>query len=130
VHSVALLGVGLVVWLAGSAAADGGPAACYMNILRSCAAMHADERRHCPSGQNTTPCGDLIIQDADVSDIRAALEGETGNFGPVDVPFGTVKVWIDKWHCDGGICNHDGVQQFTCQGRRAKGGACTPSPAP
>jgi hypothetical protein len=98
---------------------------CYANITRSCGALNADTGRVCHTGNNSVPCGDIIVQDGQVNDVRLADQGESGKHQPVDTPCGSVAVQIDKYSCNGGTCNHNGITQFTCQGRCATGSNCT-----
>lgn len=103
-------------------------AACYVTYQRSCAELHADQKRVC-STQGTppikTPCGDVIVADQDVDDVKSALNGQAGT-DAINVPSGTIEVNVTVFRCSsGGNCQNTGIKKFTCQGRTASGNACT-----
>lgn len=108
--------------------ADEAPPPCYENWQRSCAALHANITRVCISGQNAVPCGDVIISDEQVEDIRSATG--LGNTQPINIPCGSASVQIHFFSCSGGVCNSQGIHQRTCQGRCAVGPGCDNSQVP
>ena len=114
----------------------GGANPCYKNISVSCAGLKANTTRACTNGANTIPCGDIILQDSDVPDVRGANPGEAGNRGPIDMPCGE-PVWVELhlFECSGegntGNCNDLGVQWKSCTGRCVNGDGCIgPTPTP
>lgn len=114
--------------IAGSALAGSNPPPCYETFQRSCAALHANTSRVCHNGANAIPCGDVIVEDNQIPDVTQAKAGEPGK-RDVDGPTEAVSVQVDVWRCDPAqgsakSCVHVGVQEFTCQGRQAKGAPC------
>jgi len=107
---------GGIVW-----ADHGPPHACYVNVTKSCAAFWANTTRVCYNGPLAIPCGDVIVENNDVADIRQARPGESGFTGWAVA--NTVNVVIDFWACvddEGGqICEHLGEATKQCQGRQA-----------
>lgn len=112
---------------ADSGGGPGGAPACYFNFTKSCGALHANQGRKCTNGANITPCGDVIIQDAQVNDVRAKSGDEAGSLGPIHNT-APISVIIDSYECSGpnntGNCNWLGTLTKTCTGRQATGSGC------
>lgn len=90
----------------------------YENYQRSCGALHANTGRVCGTGANAVPCGDIIVLDTNVNDVRSG----TTAIGPIDFPCGSpASVQIHFWACVGGACQNQGIAKRTCQGRCARG---------
>lgn len=116
----------LVTALAVSAVSS---AACYVTYQRSCADLHANTKRVCTSSGNpptAIPCGDVIVSDEDVNDVKSASEGQDGT-DAVNTPSGLAAVNITVFSCNGSVCRNMGTKKHQCQGRSASGNACTGS---
>lgn len=98
---------------------------CYVNIDRSCGALHADTTKFCNSGSTSAPCGDLIISDANVCDIRAAAPEADGKKAPINMNACTVTVEVQYFFCNGAACQQGSTLTRTCVGRAATGLKCT-----
>lgn len=103
---------------------------CYVQFDMTCAELHADTSRVCTSGQNSTPCGDIIIDAGSIPDVGSAPPGQAGK-RRIDTQGPSDTATIHKFHCDGSSCVSDGIQEFTCQGRELDedSGGCTGGPS-
>ncbi|HWQ28052.1 MAG TPA: hypothetical protein VNN12_03415 [Dehalococcoidia bacterium] len=124
---IARLGVVIApgVVLATALGRPGGAPACYENLQRSCGDLHADRGRICINGANAIPCGDIVIQDNLVWDVKSGALVK----GPIDIPYGDpVYVDVHLFECSGGgstgNCESRGIHHLSCQGRYATGGPC------
>lgn len=133
VGTIYMMFVGLVcISISGQSHADFGDAPaqnpCYQDYGRSCGAMHSMPGRICYSGTNAVPCGDIILIDDSVSDVKIAQSGQQGRQG-VSLSCGTASVLVHKFACgtgsQSGICRDQGAKNLTCQGRCASGAQCT-----
>lgn len=102
-------------------AAVGGGGHCYDNYQRSCGALHANPGRVCVSGTVRRPCGDVVVMDAMVNDVRAGNERQ----GPIDTSCGDVNAHVHVFACLNGVCKSQGVNQLRCEGRCTEGPRCT-----
>jgi len=106
---------------------------CFVNFQTSCAGTFdtdtIDQGRTCTNGNNSMPCGDIILSDDDITDFRAAEPGEPGQKPPLQMPCGSVSILVWKFSCSGGgssgTCQDLGINTFTCQGRCVMGDPCT-----
>ncbi len=97
---------------------------CYKNITRSCGSTHSSNKT-CIDGNNSYPCNDVILVDAQVNDVGAGVEKQA----PVSTDTTPITVTVHKFACSGlqpntGVCNDNGPSQFVCFGRQATGPNC------
>ena len=95
---------------------------CYNWVFRMCGPIVANTGRTCSYGGSTFLCGDVILDDETVSDVKAS---STGQVDPVQGA--TVTVQIQEFKCDNATqsCIPDGPPIYkTCTGREPDGDTC------
>ncbi len=115
--------VGSVMCVLAVANPPGIPQGCFIEFERSCADIHANTGRICYTGLIGTPCGDIVVEDNPVWDIRGVHPEEEGE-KDTKIPYGQVIVRIRQFECVEGVCTDCGTNQLGCEGRGTQGDAC------